>query len=222
MVSGGLEGRLVRRGRDEVQERMTHEGARHPGVAVEPLFEGEDDQHAAHQALQNGHAAGAAGPDLRADEVIGRNPCVPGQAQDAAVEAVIVDADQDCRTALLQEALQAQAQPHQEPHFGHRLPEAGDGVRGEVLQEFVGFPLQERAAHRGHAGSAGLERSGQVGAVQVSGRVAGHDEDEGLVHGVAQGAARGGQSPRRMSLPTLLAMRPRSWAQDGIKDRACA
>ena len=51
-----------------------------------------------------------------------------------------------------------QTEVDQEAQLGHRLPEAGDGVRGEVLQELIRLSLKEGAADCGYARAAGIRK----------------------------------------------------------------
>ena len=101
----------------------------------------------------------------------------------------------------------AEAQKHREPP--HRLDEAEDAVRGEIAEELVGLKREAGAPDGRHAQvrPPALERRGQVRAVEVAGRVSGHEEDR-LRHSF---------EPRTPAV----AARAICWAQLGRKERVC-
>jgi hypothetical protein len=176
---GFRDGVFYRRRGNEIEERMAHELHRHARRAVLRLLEGEDDQHLLHEALEHPHAAGAARPDLRADEVERGHAELLGERQHAAVEPVVVHADQRGGGLVAQEIPQAGAQAQEEGDLQRGLPEAGHAARGQVLDELVGDGPAQRPAHRGRARGrvAALQRGDEVRGVKIARRVSGDDEE---------------------------------------------
>src|SRR5579864_3686815 len=58
---------------DDIRKGMADKVHRHPGIAINLLFEGEDDDHAAYQTFDDADASGSPRPYLRPDEIANWN-----------------------------------------------------------------------------------------------------------------------------------------------------
>ena len=158
---------------------MADEGGVPADLLVKRFLEGEDDEDLFGEPGQAGGAAGAGGPDLRADIVENRDLPVIGQAQDLVIEAVEVHGYHAGGPLVLEVAAHQlyQLQPEEEILEGLRETDRPHG--DQVIDEMIGDFLHPHPAHGGDGDLGVLRAQGldQIGRVQVAGRVAGHYQD---------------------------------------------
>ena len=149
---------------------MPHELDRYAGLSIDRLLEREDHEHLLHETLEHRHTAGTSRPDLRADEVERGHARVPRQRQHAAIESVVIHADDRGRTTVPDELLQPPCEAQEKPDLQRGLPEPRHATRRQVLEELVRGGTTEGAADGRHAdgGIAMLQRPNQARRVKIA------------------------------------------------------
>ena len=158
---------------------MTDEGDVHAGGAIQRFLERKQHEHLPNQASDGPDPARPPGPDLRTDEITHGDAEAVSRAGEQEIEVRKIDTDQQGGAGRCKMGAERQeCSPEGSPLF----PQLGDAHH----RRFTGIG-QETDAGRPHPGPAhpGEREAGlplaqgldQSGAVQIAGRLSGHDRD---------------------------------------------
>ena len=188
--------RLVRLQRDHLGQRMADVGDRHAGLLVDLFLEREDHQHVRHRLLDFLDAPAPPGPDLRADEVHGRDA---GRLQlhlEAEVKAGIVGADEHRRPfgqqAVAQVVLDALDLAVARDHFEQAAH--GQRVHRQVGDEALLGHARAADAVEARFGQMRAQAGQQAAGKHVAGHLAGdqrYRDVSGRCHGSRFRGTRG-------------------------------
>ncbi len=147
--------------------------------AVEALFEGEDDHHAADPLLHPAEASALPGPELRTDEVDDGNVQLAELTGEAEVDVGEVDQDGDVGTALFDGGDQAAVLAVDARHVTNDFGDAhvGDVFGAHDAIEAGGFHLFAAEAEECGVGIASVQFRDELRAVVVPAGLAGGEKD---------------------------------------------
>ena len=170
---------LVRRRVHEVHEGMSNERHRDARLAIQRLFEREDDQHVIHGLADRVQPSAPPGPDLRRDVVDDAHSSAAEVAREPEVEVGIVDEHGHVGELPVDLGQYAVEHPPQRPQMRDDLQQADDGQVLDVRQQLCalgGQPVAPEAEDL-DPGLTQAELADELSCIEVAGGLAAGEKD---------------------------------------------